>query len=94
MICQRTTSAVIYIFTQRGYTADVYLDDFYGTERPNRASNAFRDLQTLFDCLGLQASPEKDCPPTTTMICLGVEVDTNAFVFAYCVHVSMICYLN
>ena len=29
MICQRTTSAVIYIFTQRGYTADVYLDEFY-----------------------------------------------------------------
>ena len=79
MICQRTTSAVIYIFTQRGYTADVYLDDFYGAERPDRASHAFRDLQTLFDCLGLQASPEKDCPPATTMICLGVEVDTNAF---------------
>lgn len=34
MICQRTTSAVIYIFTQHGYTADVYLDDFYGMERP------------------------------------------------------------
>ena len=34
MICQRTTSAVIYIFTQHGYTADVYLDDFYGAERP------------------------------------------------------------
>ena len=51
MICQRTTSAVIYIFTQRGYTADVYLDDFYGVERPNRASNAFHELQSLFDCL-------------------------------------------
>ena len=34
IICQRTTSAVIYIFTQHGYTADVYLDDFYGAERP------------------------------------------------------------
>lgn len=28
MICQRTTSAVIYIFMQHSYTADVYLDDF------------------------------------------------------------------
>ena len=76
MICQRTTSAVIYIFTERGYTADVYLDDFYGAERPDRASHAFRELQTSFDRLGLQASPEKDCPPATTMICLGIEVET------------------
>lgn len=83
MICQRTTSAVIYIFTQRGYTADVYLDDFYGAECPDRAFNTFHELQSLFDCLGLQASPEKDCPPATTMICLGIEVDTNTF----CLHV-------
>lgn len=79
MICQRTTSAVIYIFTQRGYTADVYLDDFYGAECPDGAFNAFHELQSLFDRLGLQASPEKDCPPATTMICLGIEVDTNTF---------------
>lgn len=71
--------AVIYIFTQRGYTADVYLDDFYGAECPDRAFNAFHELKSLFDCLGLQASPEKDCPPATTMICLGIEVDTNTF---------------
>lgn len=79
MICQRTTSAVIYIFTQRGYTADVYLDDFYGAEHPDRAFNAFHELQSLFDSLGLQASPEKDCPPATNMICLGIEVDTTTF---------------
>ena len=60
MICQRTTSAVIYIFTQCGYTADVNLDDLYGRERPDRASHAFCELQTLFDCLGLQALLEKD----------------------------------
>ena len=79
MICQRTTSAVIYIFTQHGYTAYVYLDDFYGAERPDRAFDAFHQLHSLFDRLGLQASPEKDCPPATTMTCLGIEVDTNTF---------------
>ena len=67
MICQRTTSAVIYIFTQSGYTADVYLDNFYRAEHPDRAFHAFHELKSLFDCLGLQASPEKDCPPATTM---------------------------
>ena len=55
------------------------MDDFYGAEHPNRASNAFHELQSLFDCLGLQASQEKDCPPATTMIYLGIEVDTNTF---------------
>ena len=79
MICQRTTSAVIYIFTQRGYTADVCLDDFYDAEHPDRAFNAFHELQSLFDSPGLQASPEKDCPPARNMICLDIEVDTTSF---------------
>ena len=79
MICQQTTSAVIYIFTQHVYTADVYLDDFYGVERPDRVFKAFHQLQSLFDRLGLQGLPEKDCPPATNMTCLGIEVDTNTF---------------
>ena len=41
MICQRTTKAVIYIFTQAGFSADVYLDDFYGAECPSLTDNAF-----------------------------------------------------
>jgi len=44
MICQRTTKAVIYIFTQAGFSADVYLDDFYGAECPSLADNAFATL--------------------------------------------------
>lgn len=79
MICQRTTSAVIHIFSQLGFTADVYLDDFYGAETPTRAESAFQALQTLFDHLGLQSSQEKDCRPSTKMICLGIEVDTLDF---------------
>ena len=30
MICHRTTQAVVHWFTQLGFLADVYLDDFYG----------------------------------------------------------------
>ena len=40
MICQRTTKAVIYIFKQAAFFADVYLDDFYGAECPSLADNA------------------------------------------------------
>lgn len=48
MICQRTTRAVIYIFT-RGGSADVYLDDFYAAEYPSVTPAAFARLQNLFE---------------------------------------------
>ena len=79
MICQRTTKAVVHIFTEQGFLADVYLDDFYGAEYPLLAAQAFSSLGQLFQHLGLDSSPEKDSPPSTSMICLGILVDTAAF---------------
>ena len=81
MICHRTTRAVIHVFTLEGYSADVYLDDFYDAEYPSVAPTAFVRLQELFDELGLQSSPEKDCQPATRMVCLGILVDTEQMVF-------------
>ena len=52
LICQRTTRAVIHVFTNGGYTADAYLNNFYGTEHLSTASAAFERLQELFDELG------------------------------------------
>ena len=77
MICQRTTKAVVHCFTKSGYSADVYLDDFYGADVPARAPQAFQSLKELLHELGLQTSPDKDCPPSTNMVCLGVEVDSE-----------------
>ena len=77
LVCQRTTRAVIHVFTKEGYTADVYLDDFYGAEHPADAHFAFGHLQYLFDELGLQSSPEKGSRPSTRMICLGILVNTE-----------------
>ena len=48
MICQRTTKTVIPIFTQSSFSADVYLDDFYGAEIPALVETAFAALQSLF----------------------------------------------
>jgi hypothetical protein len=59
-----------------GFTADVYLDDFYGAAPPEKAFNAFERLQILLDELGLKSSPEKDCSPSTSMVCLGIAVNT------------------
>lgn len=82
LICQRTTKAVIYIFTQEGYTADVYLDDFYGAETTQKAVQAFERLTQLFIELGLQSSPEKDSYPSTNMVCLGIMVNTDDMTFS------------
>ena len=81
LVCQQTTRAVIHVVTKEGYTADVYLDDFYGAEHPADSHFAFARLQDLFDELGLQSSPEKDCHPSTRMICLGILVDTEKMLF-------------
>ena len=79
MICQRTTKAVVHCFTKSGFSADVCLDDFYGADVPARAPQAFQSLKELLHELGLQTSPDKDCPPSTNMVCLGVEVDSEHF---------------
>ena len=64
-------------FTQLGFLADVYLDDFYGADLPARASTAFTSLKQLLQELGLQTSPDKDSPPSTKMVCLGIDVDSE-----------------
>ena len=79
LICQRTTKAVEHIFNEQGFSADVYLDDFYGAEYQSLASQVFSQLGQLFQQLGLDSSPEKDTPPSTSMICLGILVDMEAF---------------
>ena len=77
----RCRLAVIHIFTKEGYTDDVYLDDFYGAEHPADSHFAFARVQDLFDELGLQSSSEKDCHPSTRMICLGILADTEKMLF-------------
>ena len=79
LICQCTTKAVVRIFNTQGFSADVYLDDFYGAKYQSLASQAFSQLSKLFQQLGLDSSLEKDTPPSTSMICLGILVDTEAF---------------
>ena len=78
MISQRTTKSIVYILIEEGISVDVYIDDFYGPEVPSAAEPSFLRLNSLFDELGVLASPDKDTPPCTHMICLGVWIDTLA----------------
>lgn len=79
MICQRTTCGVVHVFTSEGFSANVCLDDFYGAEFDVFADVAFLRLQELLDELGLATSPQKASSPSTSMVCLGIHVDTQAF---------------
>ena len=74
MICQRTTKGVIYIYTQAGFSADVYLDDFYGTECTSLADNTFATLESIFETLGLSLFAF-----AFDMVCLGILVNTKDF---------------
>lgn len=76
MMCQRTTSAVSHIFRSLGYDCTNYIDDFGGAEIPDKSSEAFSTLGQLLSDLGLQSSPEKDSPPSTSMVFLGILIDT------------------
>ena len=76
MICQPTTRAVIYSFTQWSIT-DVHLSDFYGADSPEQAPLAFDSFNALLGDLRFQLAPEKGSPPSTRMVCLGVEVDSG-----------------
>ena len=55
-----------------------YIDDFRGTELPANTNAAFNALNDLLSSVGLQSSPDKNCPPSTSMVFLGIQLDTLA----------------
>ena len=77
-MCQTTTSAVTYMYKKLGDSCTNYIDDFGGAETPAKSAVAFLALGALLRCLGLSTSPAKDSPPATSMVFLGVLVDTTA----------------
>jgi len=78
MACQHATTAVSWICYQRGQSVFNYLEDFIGVAPPPTTVSAFNDFRDLLSSLGLVESTDKASPPSTRMVCLGVELDTNA----------------
>ena len=76
-MCQTTTSAVTFMYQNLGYSCTNYIDDFGGAETPPKSAAAFQALGDLLHCLRLNTSPDKDSPPATSMVFLGVLVDTT-----------------
>ena len=76
MACQRATNAVCYILSTAGCHVFNYLDDIIGVALSSRALHDYEFCGSLLNKLGLQESPSKACPPSTTLNCLGVEINT------------------
>lgn len=73
---QRTTNAIRYIHSCRGYYLCVYVDDMVGAEVEQEAWNAFEQLGQLCSQLGIQESAEKAVAPTVCMEFLGNLLNT------------------
>ena len=78
MCCQRTTKAAVNILNSESILIDVYIDDFYGAETPDISPSSFSRVKELLQELGFSTSTEKESPPSTDMICLGIHFDTIA----------------
>ena len=71
-ICQRVTNAIKFVQEQKGFETVVYLDDFAGAEFPQRGMLAFEELGSTFVELGAVESVDKQSPPNTLMLFIGV----------------------
>ena len=74
--CQRVTDALVFLFAERGYFAVNYLDDFGGADTVKNAWDAFTALGELLRAVGIQKAVDKATVPSTTMVFLGIQVDT------------------
>ena len=77
MFCQRVTDAISFLFRQEGYFVINFLDDFGGVDVTCRADEAFRTLRHLLRELGVGEATSKAVFPCTSMIFLGILIDTE-----------------
>ena len=81
MACQRTTTAIAYMFkSEFNFACINYVNDFDSVEKDyTTASTAFLQLGNLFQRLGLEgleSSLSKDWAPSTRMPFVGLVYDT------------------
>ena len=79
--CQLVTETVAKIAGRKAFIL-VYLDDFGGAERADKAMESFNHLGGMLDYFGLEEAPEKAVAPTTKMDWLGICFDTMEWTMA------------
>ena len=77
LMMQRTNNAACYIHGLQGYVSRPYIDDFGGAESQlSMANSAYESLQDVLRTIGLEVAPHKNCPPSQSMIWLGILVNS------------------
>ena len=75
-IAQRVSSIITFIMQQQGYSCVNYIDDLGGVDTPQKAILAYENLGKLLDDVGILESKSKACKPTTSMVFLGIKLDS------------------
>ena len=76
-IFQRCTDSIRHIMAKHGFTGLYnYIDDLIFTGLPSKINLAYEFLQNLLQDLGLDISRKKLVPPSTSVVCLGILINT------------------
>ena len=76
-ISQRCTDAIRFIMAQHGFpNLHNYTDDLIYTGLPSDIHKSYAFLTELLSHLGLDISVKKLVPPSTSVTCLGIQIDT------------------
>ena len=76
-IFQRVSDAVRFIIHHAGHGVVNYIDDYVSFGVPFDAKCSYDHLYDLLGRLGLTISQKKLVPPSTSAVCLGVEINTE-----------------
>ena len=76
--CQRTAEGLAYMFQCRNPDAEVvpYQDDIGAADTWDQAWKHYNDWGRMLEACNIQESPSKACPPSTSMVFLGILCDT------------------
>ena len=78
-IFERCSDAIRYIMKNFGHNALMnYIDDLIYIGLPSKIYNSYSQLLSLLKELGLEISQSKLVPPSTSVVCLGIQVNTVA----------------
>ena len=80
---QRVSQSVCDILHEEHHTSVPYIDDVVGVAADQQAADhGFVRAGTLLQELGLEEAPEKSISPTTTLVWIGVEFNTESMTMA------------
>lgn len=73
-MCHCTTPPFTFMYSSFGNHCTNFIDDFGKAEIQEQSYDAFCAFGTLLAAPGLDSSPEKESPPATSMVFLGIFV--------------------